>query len=173
MKPVIIAIVGPSGSGKTYLSEYLENAHGITMIRSYTDRAPRYENETGHTFVSKEEFDKFEQGDMIAFTKFGGNRYCCLKKDVLPINSYVIDEHGIEYLNENYSNDYDIVSVYVHRNRGLRQTSVSPERLARDSSMFKLPPHYYDYVVNNSFSLESLMSQADTIWETVRTTHGL
>ena len=61
----------------------------------------RYPGETGHTFVTKEEFDTFSHDDMIAYTEFGGHRYCCLKKDVLDFNTYVIDERGLIYLMQN------------------------------------------------------------------------
>ena len=55
-KPLIICIVGESGSGKTTIAEYIEREHGIKMMESYTDRPMRYPGETGHTFVTKEEF---------------------------------------------------------------------------------------------------------------------
>ena len=93
----------------------IEHTYGIYMIPSWTDRAPRFEGENSHTFISKSEFDDIKHEDMIAFTKFGDNRYCCLKSDVKPLNTYVIDERGLKYLQENFVDDYDIISLRVTR----------------------------------------------------------
>ena len=58
MKDKIICIVGRSGSGKTTAAEYLEELYGLKSIQSYTTRPKRKPNETGHTFVTEDEFDK-------------------------------------------------------------------------------------------------------------------
>ena len=52
----IYLIVGKSGSGKTTLVEALKK-YGYTSIESYTTRPKRFEGETGHTFITEEEFD--------------------------------------------------------------------------------------------------------------------
>ena len=88
---------------KTTIAEYIEEKYNIPSIYSYTDRPPRYPKERGHTFVSPEEYDKFDVADMIAYTNFGGKRYCCLKQDVKSINTYVIDENGLKYLEKEIS----------------------------------------------------------------------
>lgn len=161
-KPRILAIVGESGTGKTTIAEYIETKYSIPMIQSYTDRQPRYEGENGHKFVTQKEFDKFNLEDMIAFTKFGNNRYCCLHKDVKQYNTYVIDEKGLDFLMDAYSNRYDVISLRVKRNIELRKKSVDPERLLRDKGMFYHEDKFFDEIINNSFSMKDLKESIDS-----------
>lgn len=163
MKPVIITITGESGVGKTLIADYIEKVYCIKMIQSYTDRRPRYDGENGHTFVSKLEFDLFDQKDMIALTNYGGNRYCCLKSDVLPINTYVIDEDGVKYLEEHFKNDYDIIKLRVYRQKELRLKYISEERINRDNGRYNLPESYYNTFVYNDDTKEILYSHIDII----------
>lgn len=162
-KPLIICIVGESGSGKTTIAEYIEREHGIKMMESYTDRPMRYPGETGHTFVTKEEFDTFSHDDMIAYTEFGGYRYCCLKKDVLDFNTYVIDERGLIYLRDNFEDDYDIVCIRVYSSLQNRIKRVGEERVARDKGMFNLKWHDYrfDSIIHNDFGKDTLIEKID------------
>jgi guanylate kinase len=163
-KPLIICIVGESGSGKTTIAEYIEREHGIKMMESYTDRPLRYPGETGHTFVTKEEFDTFSHDDMIAYTEFGGYRYCCLKKDVMDYNTYVIDERGLNYLLDNFENEYDIVCIRVYSSLQNRIKRVGEERVKRDEGMFKLKWHDYrfNYIIHNDFGIDRLIQEIDT-----------
>ena len=162
-KPLIICIVGESGSGKTTIAEYIEREHGIKMMESYTDRPIRYPGETGHTFVTKEEFDSFSHDDMIAYTEFGGYRYCCLKKDVLDYNTYVIDERGLLYLREHFSDLYEIRCMRVYASSNERIKRVGEERVKRDFGMFKL--HKYDYnfdcLIFNLYDLNKLYNNVE------------
>lgn len=162
-KPLIICIVGESGSGKTTIAEYIEREHGIKMMESYTDRPMRYSGETGHTFVTKEEFDSFSHDDMIAYTEFGGHRYCCLKKDVLDFNTYVIDERGLLYLREHFSDLYEIRCMRVYASSNERIKRVGEERVKRDFGMFKL--HKYDYnfdcLIFNLYDLNKLYNDVE------------
>jgi len=154
MKKKIICIVGLSGSGKTTAAEYIENTHRIKMIQSYTDRRPRYDGENGHTFVSPLEFDLFKKEDMIAFTEFGGYRYCCLKEDLKDVNTYVIDEKGLLYLKENFSDIYQIHAIWINRDE---KKGVTPERIKRDKGMFFAKNQgIYDIKVNNNRTIPLL-----------------
>ena len=47
----IYLIVVCSGSGKTAITEKLEELYNLKSIQSYTTRPPRYDGETGHTFI--------------------------------------------------------------------------------------------------------------------------
>jgi len=158
-KDKIITITGPSGSGKTFAAEFIEEVYGILMIQSWTDRPKRYENENGHTFISKEEFDKLDVNDMIALTNFGGYRYCCLKSDVKDINTYVIDDKGVDYLEEHYKDVYDIVKIYINRPLSERKKIVDEERLKRDEKMFYKPLSDFDYVIQNDSDIENFKKQ--------------
>jgi len=153
-KPLIFCIVGESGSGKTMLANYLNELADIPMIKSWTDRPKRSKSEKGHTFVTKEQFDKFRKKDMIAFTKWEGYRYCCFHSDVRAINTYVIDEHGLQYLKNNFSDRYKIISIRIHRHKSLREKFVSKSRMERDEGKFYLPGTYYDIIIHNNSMLK-------------------
>jgi guanylate kinase len=144
-KPVVICIVGESGSGKSTLAEYIESNFGVSIIQSYTTRPRRTPDETGHTFVSDAEFDAFNKDDMIAFTEFGGRRYCCLHSDVKEENTYVIDEVGLRYLVEKYSDIYDIKTIRVTCGRDERVKRAGKKRVSRDEGMFVMPKTLFDF----------------------------
>lgn len=161
-KPLILAIVGPSGTGKTTLAEFIEKEYGITMVESHTDRAKRSSNESGHTFHTKESFDKLKREDMIAYTDFGSKRYCCLKQDLRRENTYVIDERGLSMLNKD---DYDIVPIRLWCRQSVLSKRIGKERAARDKGMFSwfhplmLEFSRYMFYVNTSGSKEKSQKQ--------------
>lgn len=144
-KPVILCIVGESGSGKTTMAEYIETNFGVPSIESYTTRPKRSPNETGHTFITDGEFNQFDRKDMIAFTEFGGYRYCCLKEDVGQENVYVIDEAGLRYLRDNFSDIYDIKSIRLTCGKSERIERVGQERVERDKGKFTMPYRLFDF----------------------------
>ena len=100
MSKYIFLIVGCSGSGKTTITEQLEQRYGLKSIQSYTTRQPRYDGETGHIFVSNEEFDKLT--DMVGYTEFVANRYCATAEQVENNDLYVIDPKGIDFFMKSY-----------------------------------------------------------------------
>ena len=96
----IYLIVGCSGSGKTAITEKLEELYNLKSIQSYTTRQPRYNGETGHIFISDEEFDKLT--DMVAYTEFAGNRYCSTAEQVENNDLYIIDPKGVDFFMKSY-----------------------------------------------------------------------
>lgn len=108
-KPLLL-FVGPSGSGKTTAAEYLESTQGYKSVQSYTTRLPRYENETGHIFVSNEEFDKLQ--NLVAYTEYNGHRYCATSEQVDEADIYVIDVPGVEVFLEKYKTKRPIYIMY-------------------------------------------------------------
>ena len=114
-KPLYL-FVGKSSSGKTTVSEILEGTYGYNTLQSYTTRHPRHENESGHIFLTDEEFNRLE--NIIAYTEYNNNRYCATKKQLDEASIYVVDVPGVETLLEKYDNDRPIVVVYF--NTGVR-----------------------------------------------------
>ena len=163
MKPKIICIVGESGSGKSHLAKYLTKTYKMNYLQSHTDRPKRSEDEVGHTFHTSESFDKIREEDMIAFNRFGDYRYCATKDQIEDENVYVIDEIGISMLEENWSNDYDIIGIRIVR----PNPEISEERKQRDENQFILPIEFYDFHIINNKSLEDLESTADKIMDEV------
>ena len=170
-KKKILCIAGMSGSGKTIASQYIQNHYGIRIIESYTDRFKREDNEVGHKFVTPEEYDKFKLEDMIAYTKFGNNRYCCLKDDVQDYNTYVIDETGIRYLKEHFSDEYDIKTLWIESSDKERYKRLEKEygifeainRMDRDGARDFLPSKDYDYNILNDYAFDILIQELDNI----------
>lgn len=97
-KPLFL-FVGRSASGKTTIANMLER-DGYTQVNSYTTRPPRYEGETGHTFILEEEYDKLE--NIVASTTYNGYRYCTTLEQIQNSDIYVIDIPGIVTLLDNY-----------------------------------------------------------------------
>lgn len=62
----LICIYGPKGSGKTTLAEQIaEEVPETRLVDTYTDRAERCSGETGHTFISPEEFTDLSDRGVI------------------------------------------------------------------------------------------------------------
>ena len=60
MSKFLIVLCGKSGCGKTTIASLLQEKYNLKVIQSYTTRPPRYKNEEGHIFISKEEFDNLK-----------------------------------------------------------------------------------------------------------------
>lgn len=152
--PIIIAIIGPSGSGKTTMAKVMAE-NGIPTIVSYTTR-PMREGETNgieHWFVTPEE--KPNESEMIAYTKFGNYEYWATISQINNICTYVIDEKGLFYLQEKFSDACVIFTVYIDRDIQSRTNAgVDKERCDRDADRIQIPLEQYDYVIHNTYSLE-------------------
>lgn len=92
----IYLIVGQSGSGKTTIVNCLEEKYGLKSIQSYTTRPKRSDDETGHIFISDEEYDKLT--NIVANTEFCGYRYCVQAEQIDNNDLYVIDSVGVKTL---------------------------------------------------------------------------
>ena len=160
LKPVIICVIGESGNGKTLMAEWFEKLFHYHLIQSYTTRPRRKPEENGHTFINEEQFDKFNyDGDeMIAYTKFGKYRYCCLRKDVQDYNTYVIDEYGFSHLREKYSDTFHLYSIRLKTEERQRRAHTSPDRMERDKGKFTLPDKEFDFVYHNNYDLGKLIN---------------
>lgn len=162
-RPKILAITGKSGTGKTTIAQYIEDTFKIKMIESHTDRPKRHPEEVGHTFHTKEEYDQLNKEDMIAYTNWNGNRYCCLKEDVLDENVYVIDEKGLTMMEANYKHMYKIFKLHIDRDIILRLQNIDSARYERDDEYFYLPETYYDEILYNNGSIHELETEIDSI----------
>jgi len=158
-KKLIVALVGQSGSGKTTLGLLLCKELGYNWISSYTTR-PRRKNETyglEHKFVSESDMPPRE--DMVAYALFGGYHYWTTFDQFeydIP-NVYVIDEDALVEMEKKLldKGGYTVIRVYVKRD--VVNEDVDEERRLRDEQRTKLPECYYDYVVDNSKSLDESM----------------
>lgn len=108
-KPLYL-FVGKSGSGKTTIADMLSEKHGLQQVESYATRAPRYDGEIGHIFISKSEFDAL--GELSAYTLYNGNEYGTTFEQLEKCNIYVIDVPGVETLLEKKNFTRPIRIVY-------------------------------------------------------------
>ena len=151
----IFLIVGCSGSGKTTITEQLEQKYGLKSIQSYTTRKPRYDGETGHIFISDEEFDKLT--DMVAYTEFAGNRYCATAEQVEDNDLYIIDPKGIDFFMKSYKGSKTPKIIFISSNLttryermvGRAETKGKSHQEAIESSLTRIvndAEEFYDYI---------------------------
>lgn len=95
---------------------------GYMSVQSYTTRAPRYEGETGHTFITEEEYNKLD--NIVASTIYNGYHYCTTLEQIQNADIYVIDVPGVKTLLEHYKQLNRPIYVFYFvasvRNRILR-----------------------------------------------------
>ena len=149
----LYCIVGRSGTGKTTLAEELERLYGYKSIESYTTRPQRFEGETGHIFVSPEEFRAL--GKMSAYTLYNGHEYGATPAQIDENDLYVIDIPGVKSLKQRYQGkkgivvfgliaDEDIVRERMKK-RGDSDEKIK-ERLCRDVKAFQSLGVIADYL---------------------------
>lgn len=181
----IYLFVAPSGSGKTAVVESLEKRYGLKAIQSYTTRPPRYDVESGHTFVSDKEFDTLN--DICALTEFCGYRYGATTEQVNMHDLYVIDPKGVEYFKEHYKGNKQIRVIYIYSTvevryermkQRLMKKGETPEtaikesllRIANDGHEFYDYIHNVkpkDFVVQNNFE-NTVDKVADEIYDYIK-----
>lgn len=110
MNNKLYLFVGKSASGKSLISTILEKTCGYRPVESYTTRKPRYCGETGHIFVSDEEFVNI--GELAAYTIYNGNQYGVTYEQLEQCSTYVIDVPGVENLLKNLNGSRPICIVY-------------------------------------------------------------
>jgi guanylate kinase len=152
-KPCIICIIGESGAGKSLAAKYLYNHYNINLVNSYTNRKQRNPEDTDHIFLSTKEYNDL-LGEKLAETTFGEKgkeqySYCSLTNDMSHINTYLITEDGLEMLQKEWGEVYDIYSVRIHRGEFDRRESVGDERVDRDKGRFNMKDTEFNYVINN------------------------
>lgn len=158
----IYLIVGKSGSGKTTLVNELQK-YGYTSIESYTTRPKRFENETGHTFITEEEFDQLK--DICAYVKYNGYRYCATSEQVNNSTLYVIDPDGVDYFKSHYTGSKKVCIIYIDcpwytrlyrmlkRGDSFKQAM---QRIVLDSTVFANCKNKVNFVVKNKNKIKTI-----------------
>ena len=173
----IYLIVGKSGSGKTTLVNELQK-YRYTSIESYTTRPKRFDNETGHTFITEEEFDQLN--DICAYVKYNGYRYCATSEQVNNSSLYVIDPDGLDYFKEHYTGSKRICAIYIdcpwytrlHRmlKRG-DSLKKAFKRIVLDAKVFANCEEKVDFIIENKNktkainTLRCIISELETYGE--------
>ena len=157
-KPIILAIVGASGSGETSLSLFLQKRLNIPTIVSYTTRPMRDGEVDGvdHIFVGIEDCPDFRE--TFASTIFGGFHYWTTPAqfDGKDIMSYVVDEKGLQDLQDGWSDKFAIISILVKRS----ENPTDAARQERDRDRNLNPEDSYDVVLDNISTIQDFYRQA-------------
>lgn len=144
----IYLIVGCSGSGKTVIAEMLENKYGLKSIQSYTTRPRRSESETGHIFVTDEEFDNLT--DLVAYTQFDKYRYCATAEQVENNDLYIIDPSGVEYFKNSYKGSKKPCIIYIESPIGVRYERMKKRAIDNGASCDKASETALQRIVNDA-----------------------
>jgi guanylate kinase len=151
-KPLFL-IVAQSGTGKTTLANMLEEQCGLKQLESYATRAPRYEGETGHTFITEEEFANLK--DIIVYTVYNQHDYGATAEQIDKSDVYIIDVPGIKTLLANYKTDRKIVIFYLSADI---KTKIQRMRDRGDSDTKILDRIYNDNMFSWLEELEAVVS---------------
>ena len=168
MKQKILCIVGESGTGKTLASLHLRYECGANVICSYTTRPPRDSEVEGrdHHFIDIVPPEE----ELLAYAEFGMYKYYATKAQVYgPCTVYVIDEQGIRDLLERHADEYEIYSVYLTRDKKLRQErGITQGRMNRDKNRKLLDLSFYNYVLENNSTKRELFLNIERIYNEVK-----
>ena len=108
-KPLFL-FVGKSASGKTTAANLLEEKYFFNQVQSYTTRKPRYDGETGHTFITEDEFNSLE--DIVSYTFYNENQYGTTAGLLDKNDIFVVDVPGVESLLAKYKTKRPICILY-------------------------------------------------------------
>ena len=168
MKKRILCIVGESGTGKTLVSLHLKYECGANVICSYTTRPPRDTEVEGrdHHFIDIVP----PEDELLAYAEFGMYKYYATKAQVFgPCTVYVIDEQGIRDLLERHADEYEIYSVYLIRDKKLREErGITKGRMNRDKNRKLLDLSFYNYVLENNSTKRELFLNIERIYNEVK-----
>ena len=164
----IITIAGRTAAGKSIIAKKLAERLGLTVLKSYTTRAPRPDEianptDADHIFVTEAEYDKLT--DIIAETCINGNRYCTTKEILKDSDCYVIDPDGLSYLKKNLEPGFRLAQFYVYADEDIRKKRFmergKPEsefrvRSDAEDKQFEAyeDEHGYDIIIFNNGNIE-------------------
>lgn len=152
----IYLLVGPSGSGKSTIAQDLHEKAGLKIVSSYTTRKPRYEGETGHIFISDEEFDALE--NICGYTVYDFHRYG-VTQDIINANDiYIIDPAGVNYMLDKYHGEKGVKIIYINvdiNTRRSRMISRGDDNTSIDKRM-KFDQNFF-FMYNNTIEYDLIV----------------
>lgn len=140
----LYCIIGASGSGKSSVCELLESKYHRRILRSYTTRPKRHEDDTDHIYITEEEYYRLE--NKVATAEIGGYHYCATKEQIDSSDYYIVDWDGYDELLDKYNGrKKGICAIYLScpdevrmkrmRQRGDSESQIS-HRLYIDETKF-------------------------------------
>lgn len=162
----LYCFVGPSGTGKSTLVKNIKNELDfMNSVESYTTRPKRSEDETGHTFITEDEFD--ELSELVAYTEFAGYRYGVTAEQLDEADLYIVDKAGLVTLKQNYSGA-DIIVIGLDASEETRSNRMAKRgdskdqianRLVNDAVMFQDFKNHCDLVIDANKSENEMLAQ--------------
>lgn len=153
----LYCIIGASGSGKTAAADFLASKFRRRILKSYTTRPKRHEDDSDHIYISEEEYQALP--NKVATAEIGGYHYCATAEQIDEADYYVVDWDGFAELLENYhGTKKGIYVIYLYcaedicvrrmRDRGDKESDIS-QRIDIDKTKFsqKLFKKYTDHIL--------------------------
>ncbi len=106
-------IIGRTGSGKDYIAKVLSEIYNLKILKSYTTRPKRNEQDDGHIFITPEE--AATMADRIAEWKLdNGIEYFATRQQVLDNDIYIINPNAAIDLCQKMSELVHLKIIYVN-----------------------------------------------------------
>lgn len=166
----LVCLVGESGVGKTSIATMLEEQYGLKSVESYATRAPRYNGEKGHTFITEEEFKNLK--DVVSTTHFAGYNYCVTKDMLDNADVFVVDVPGVKCLREKYT-DRPTLVIHLNADEAYRYKRMTDrgddlkhvmDRIYHDRIAFRDIEQYRNIIVNAEVTKDEVV---DAVWRAV------
>lgn len=113
----VFLFIGESGSGKSTIVNMLNERQPyiFNVVKSYTTREKRDENDNDHIFIKNK--DELKDETIVAETEIEGNYYASTESQFSKdkLNLYIVDVKGIEDVKKFFKDEYVIV-IQIVRN---------------------------------------------------------
>lgn len=139
----VFLFIGESGSGKSTIVNMLNERQPyiFNVVKSYTTREKRDENDNDHIFIKNK--DELKDETVVAETEIGGNYYASTESQFSKdkLNLYIVDVKGIEDVKKFFKDEYVIViqlvrnDIVIDEDRANREINTTYENC--------------DYYINN------------------------
>lgn len=111
----VFLFIGESGSGKSTIVNMLNERQPyiFNVVKSYTTREKRDENDNDHIFIKNK--DELKDETIVAETEIEGNYYASTESQFSKdeLNLYIVDVKGIEDVKKFFKDEYIIVIQLV------------------------------------------------------------